>query len=409
MERLIYHIDVNNAFLSWEALKRLEEDPSSPDIRTIPSAICGDPAKRHGIILAKSPIAKQYHVTTAETIQSARKKCPNLQLFPARHSIYQEYSKRFHNLLQRYTDIREPFSIDEAFLDMTKTYHLFGTPTSTAYQIQKTILDELGFTVNVGISSNKLLAKMASDFEKPYKVHTLFPKELPDKFWPLPVNRLLFAGRSTCDKLKTLGIYTIGDLAHTDPVYLQPHLGKNGLVLHNYANGIDPSPVHAQKDQTKGYSNSITTHHDIIDAAEAKQILLTLCETVAHRMRKDQINASVVSVQIKNCFFEKQSKQATLLEPTNQTKLLYEQTCTLFDALWDQHTPIRLLGVHATKLSSAAFTQMNLFDRNTKQNEKLEQALDTIRDKFGASSVMRASCYHPHPRKEKEKKEDNSK
>lgn len=408
MERLIYHIDVNNAFLSWEALERLKENPSSTDIRTIPSAICGDPSKRHGIILAKSPIAKQYHVTTAETIQSAQKKCPNLQLFPARHSIYQEYSKRFHSLLQRYTDIKEPFSIDEAFLDMTKTYHLFGTTISTAYHIQKTILEKLGFTVNVGVSSNKVLAKMASDFEKPYKVHTLFPKELPDKLWPLPVERLLFAGHSTCQKLKTLGIYTIGDLAHTAPVYLQSHLGKNGLVLHNYANGIDPSPVQSQKDQAKGYSNSVTTDHDITDVKEAKQILLTLCETVAHRMRKDQINASVVSVQIKNCFFEKQSKQATLSESTNHTKLLYEQICTLFDALWDQRTPIRLLGVHATKLSSAAFTQMNLFDMNTNQNEKLEQALDTIRSKFGTTSIMRASCYHPHPKK-KENKEDNFK
>lgn len=399
MERLIYHIDVNNAFLSWEALERLKEDPTSTDIRTIPSAISGDPNKRHGIILAKSPIAKQYHVVTAETIQSARKKCPNLQLFPARHSVYQEYSKKFHNLLQRYTDVSEPFSIDEAFLDMTKTYHLFGSPVSTAYQIQKTIFEELGFTVNVGISSNKLLAKMASDFEKPYKVHTLFQDELLNKFWPLPIERLLFAGRSTCKKLKTLGIYTIGDLAHTNPAYLQPHLGKNGLQLHNYSNGIDPSPVQSQKEQPKGYSNSVTTDHDITDSTEAKQILLTLCETVAHRMRKDHVCAGIISIQIKNCFFQKQSKQTILLKPTNQTNLLYEQICTLFDALWDKRTPIRLLGVHATKLSSSAFTQMSLFGEEHSQNEKLEQALDTIRDKFGATSIMRASCYHPNPKK----------
>lgn len=400
MERLIYHIDVNNAFLSWEALERLKEDPTSTDIRTIASAICGDPSKRHGIILAKSPIAKQYHVSTAETIQNAQKKCPNLQLFPARHSVYQEYSKKFHSLLQRYTDISEPFSIDEAFLDMTKTYHLFGSPLSTAYHIQKTIFKELGFTVNVGISSNKLLAKMASDFEKPYKVHTLFPRELADKFWPLPIEQLLFAGRSTCEKLRTLGICTIGDLAHTDPVYLQPHLGKNGLQLHNYANGIDPSPVQAQKEQAKGYSNCVTTDHDITDNAEAKQILLTLCETVAHRMRKDHIHAGVISVQIKNCFFQKQSKQTVLLEPTNQTNPLYEQICMLFDALWDQHTPIRLLGVHATKLSSSEFTQMSLFDMDNTQNKKLEQAIDTIRSKFGTTSIMRASCYHSNSHKQ---------
>ena len=162
---------------------------------------------------------------------------------------------------------------------------------------------------------------------------------------------------------------------------------------------MDPSPVQSQKDQAKGYSNSVTTDHDITQSAEAKQILLTLCETVAHRMRKDHIHAGVISVQIKNCFFQKQSKQTVLLEPTNQTKVLYEQICTLFDALWDQRTPIRLLGVHATKLSSAEFTQMSLFDMDNKQNEKLDQAIDTIRNKFGATSIMRASCYHSKPRK----------
>lgn len=391
MERLIYHIDVNNAFLSWEALKRLEENPSSTDIRTIPSAICGDPTKRHGIILAKSPIAKQYHVTTAETIQSALKKCPALQLYPSRHALYQEYSNQFHHLLTQYSDCCEPFSIDEAFLDMTSSYHLFGDKITAAYHIQKTIYRTLGFTVNVGISTNKLLAKMASDFEKPYKVHTLFPDELPEKFWPLPIERLLFAGHATCEKLHKLGIHTIGELAHTDPTYLKPHLGKNGIVLHDYANGIDSSPVQQEQPDAKGYSNSITIDHDITDAVDAKHILLSLCETIGFRMRRDQVHASVISIQIKDCFFKKQSRQCSLTDATNSTQEIYQYCCRLFDLLWDQKTPIRLLGVHAGKLTSDHFSQLSLFDDANNQNEKLEQALDQIRTKYGNTSIMRAS------------------
>ena len=244
MERLIYHIDVNNAFLSWEALQRLQEDPTSIDIRTIPSAICGDPQKRHGIILAKSPLAKQYHISTAETIQSALKKCPQLQLYPSRYHVYQEFSQKFHTLLTHYTDCIEPFSIDEAFLDMTTSYHLFGNKITAAQSIQTAIYETLGFTVNIGISTNKVLAKMASDFEKPFKIHTLFPDEIAEKLWPLPIERLLFAGKSTCKKLTMLGISTIGDLANTEPSYLIPHLGKNGMQLYQYAwNRCFPCPT----------------------------------------------------------------------------------------------------------------------------------------------------------------------
>ena len=395
MERLIYHIDVNNAFLSWEALERLEEDPSSTDLRTIPSAICGDPAKRHGIILAKSPLAKKYGVTTAETIQSALRKCPNLQLFPSRHSVYEKHSERFHTLLQRYTDCCEPFSIDEAFLDMTSSYHLFGDKISCAYHMQNTIYKELGFTVNIGISTNKLLAKMASDFEKPFRVHTLFPHEIQEKFWPLPIERLLFAGKSTCATLHKFGIHTIGDLATSDPSWLRPHLGKHGEQLYSYANGIDPTPVQAEQADPKGYSNSITIDHDVTSSTEAKQILLSLCESVAYRLRKDEVYAGVLSVQLKDCFFRKHSRQS-LLEATNHTQDLFTLACQLFEQLWDHETPIRLIGIHVGKLSSGEFTQLNLFDDGEKErNQKLDQALDEIRNKFGSTSVIRASSLKP--------------
>lgn len=391
MERLIYHIDVNNAFLSWEALQRLQEDPTSIDIRTIPSAICGDPQKRHGIILAKSPLAKQYHISTAETIQSALKKCPQLQLYPSRYHVYQEFSQKFHTLLTHYTDCIEPFSIDEAFLDMTTSYHLFGNKITAAQSIQTAIYETLGFTVNIGISTNKVLAKMASDFEKPFKIHTLFPDEIAEKLWPLPIERLLFAGKSTCKKLKMLGISTIGDLANTEPSYLIPHLGKNGMQLYQYANGIDASPVQPERPDAKGYSNSITIDHDVTDTREAKQILLSLCETIGFRLRKDEKTATCLSVQLKDCFFKTKSKQCTLAEATNHSQKLYELACSLFDTLWDHHTPIRLLSVHATKLSNTSYQQLSLFDNEQSHHNNLDQALDQIRNKYGSDSIMRAS------------------
>lgn len=391
MERLIYHIDVNNAFLSWEALQRLQEDPTSIDIRTIPSAICGDPQKRHGIILAKSPLAKQYHISTAETIQSALKKCPQLELYPSRYHVYQEFSQKFHTLLTHYTDCIEPFSIDEAFLDMTTSYHLFGNKITAAQSIQTAIYETLGFTVNIGISTNKVLAKMASDFEKPFKIHTLFPDEIAEKLWPLPIERLLFAGKSTCKKLKMLGISTIGDLANTEPSYLIPHLGKNGMQLYQYANGIDASPVQPERPDAKGYSNSITIDHDVTDTREAKQILLSLCETIGFRLRKDEKTATCLSVQVKDCFFKTKSKQCTLAEATNHSQKLYELACSLFDTLWDHHTPIRLLSVHATKLSDTSYQQLSLFDNEQSHHNNLDQALDQIRNKYGSDSIMRAS------------------
>lgn len=391
MERLIYHIDVNNAFLSWEALQRLQEDPTSIDIRTIPSAICGDPQKRHGIILAKSPLAKQYHISTAETIQSALKKCPQLQLYPSRYHVYQEFSQKFHTLLTHYTDCIEPFSIDEAFLDMTTSYHLFGNKITAAQSIQTATYETLGFTVNIGISTNKVLAKMASDFEKPFKIHTLFPDEIAEKLWPLPIERLLFAGKSTCKKLKMLGISTIGDLANTEPSYLIPHLGKNGMQLYQYANGIDASPVQPERPDAKGYSNSITIDHDVTDTREAKQILLSLCETIGFRLRKDEKTATCLSVQLKDCFFKTKSKQCTLAEATNHSQKLYELACSLFDTLWDHHTPIRLLSVHATKLSDTSYQQLSLFDNEQSHHNNLDQALDQIRNKYGSDSIMRAS------------------
>lgn len=258
-ERLIFHIDVNSAFLSWECVYRLSQDPEALDLRTIPSAVGGDASMRHGIVLAKSPLAKKYGVTTGEPLAQARRKCPGLMVVPSRFDFYIKCSRRMMGLLEEYTPDHEKFSIDEIFLDMTETIHLFGEPLATACQIRERIKDELGFTVNIGISSNKLLAKMASDFEKPDRCHTLFPHEVPAKMWPLPIRELFFVGSAAQKKMEALGLHTIGQLAACDLELLKAHLGKRYAVLiHQYANGVDVDPVEERDPINKAYGNSVT-------------------------------------------------------------------------------------------------------------------------------------------------------
>ena len=390
---IIYHIDVNSAFLSWTACKILENDPSATDIRTIPSAICGDPTKRHGIILAKSTPAKKYGVVTAEPIQQALRKCPMLQLFPGDYHLYAERSYEFMELLRKYAPVVEPFSVDEAFCDMTGTEKLYGDPVAFAYKIKDEIRDTLGFTVNVGVSENWLLAKMASDFQKPDRVHTLFPEEVPTKMWPLPVEDLLFVGKSTSAALRKMGIRTIGDLANTDESILTARFKSMGNTMHRYANGVDVSSELSSVShdvERKGYSHSVTVPEDIIDAAKAKQVILALCETVAAKLRRDGVKAGTIAVGITDCEFSKSSKQAKLYSATDTTQKIYETSVQLFDELWD-HSPIRLLRVAATNLGNEA-EQINLFDMGKSEKlKKLDCAIDSIRNRYGDDSVMRAS------------------
>lgn len=394
MERVIFHIDVNNAFLSWEAHYRITELGEKLDLRTVASAIGGDEETRHGIIVAKSPIAKSYGVKTAETLNDARRKCPNLLIVPPRHEVYKEYSHKLLSLLQEYSDTIEKFSIDEAFVDMTAAFRQIDQdPIQTADQLRQTIRDRLGFTVNIGVSSCKILAKMASDFEKPDKVHSLFPDEIQKKMWPLPVGDLLFVGRSTRQHLYNLGIRTIGELAQFDRGIILSHLGKHGGLIHDYANGIDPSPVVSEAADAKGYGNSTTISHDVTDSAEAKKYLLSLCESVGARLRKDHVCAGVVAVSIKNNAFIKNSHQCTLASPTNATTEIYNHICRLFEECWDG-SPIRLLGVSTTKISSESMRQISLLDDwepgHYQRREKLDSAIDDIRRKFGENAIMRA-------------------
>lgn len=388
---LIFHIDVNSAYLSWESVRRLNQGETM-DLRTIPSIIGGDREKRHGIVLAKSTLAKKAGVQTGEPIVSALKKCPGLTIIPPDFDLYTETSDRFMEILKRYAPAVEQYSIDEAFLDMTGTQKLYGSYKKAAELIQNTIWKELGFTVNIGISVNKLLAKMASDFEKPNKIHTLFPEEIQKKMWPLPVRSLFFVGDSAERKLKELGIHTIGELAQSDPQLLAAHLKKHGQTLYQYANGLDTSDILHKEPLNKGCGNSVTLPHDVTDAEYARTILLSLTESVCARLRADGNRANTVTVQITYSNFVNKSRQCTLSASTNVTNELYGHVCTLFHQLWDAKTGIRLLGVQAGKISTEEYRQYNLFDRGRYEKlEKLDGAIDSIRSRFGEDAVKRAA------------------
>ena len=395
MKPIIFHIDVNSAFLSWEATYRMRELGETDDLRLIPSAVGGSEESRHGIVLAKSESAKKYGVTTGEPLVDARRKCPGLVTVPANFPVYVKYSNAMMKILEDYSPDIEQYSIDESFLDMTGTQKLFGPPIEAAHTIKDRIYNELGFTVNVGISTNKLLAKMASDFKKPNLVHTLFPEEVPTKMWPLPVSDLFFVGRQTAKRLYSLGIFTIGDLANTDKKIIQDNLKGHGEVIWEFANGIGDSmedvASRSRKPANKGYSNETTIAFDVTDRTLAKEILLSLTETVATRIRADKSYISVVSVYLVDNEFRHTSRQMTLDSATNVTNEIYQHVCLLFDQLWNGN-PIRLLGVQTSKATNEAHRQYSLFEtQNVEKLSKLDAAIDKIRNKYGEDSVMRAS------------------
>ncbi|MBQ9765731.1 MAG: DNA polymerase IV [Lachnospiraceae bacterium] len=392
VEKVIFHVDVNNAFLSWEAIYRLNVLGEECDLRTIPSAIGGDMSKRHGVILAKSTIAKQYNIKTGEPIVDALRKCPGLVIVKPNHDLYEEQSAKFLEILNKYSPVVEQYSIDEAFIDMTGMERLFGKPIEAAHALKDEVYNTLGFTVNVGISSNKLLAKMAGDFEKPNKVHTLFPDEIEKKMWPLPVGDLLFVGKASEKRLNSLGIRTIGELAKADIGVLRAVMKKQGETLYRYANGIDGDELEIEPEDNKGYGNSTTISFDVTDSYTAKRYLLRLSENVSARLRQDNVRAGEVSVTIKYYDLTKESHQGALETSTNITKEIYEAACRLFDELWEG-IPIRLLGVRAGKISHAgSMRQLSLFDNTDYEKlEKLDKAVDKIRGRFGNEAIKPAS------------------
>ena len=389
MEREILHVDVNNSFLSWTAVEKLKNGETL-DIRTIPSIIGGDETQRKGIVLAKSNIAKQFGIQTGEPIFFARKKCPNIQIFQSDFNVYRKYSNALYNLLLEYTDKIERYSIDECFLDLTGYIPKPRKLIDIAYEISKRAREELGFTVNIGVAPNKLLAKMASDFEKPNKVHTLYQEEIKTKMWILPVSELFMVGRRSLPKLQKMGIKTIGDLAKSDEKLLIKNFGKYGKMIWEYSNGIDNEEVNYIKEKPKNIGNSITLPYDYNDIEKIEEVLLALVEQVSYRLRNQEMFANVVNVQIKTNEFKVFSHQRKLDFATDSTKIIGKEAKKLLTEIYN-NTPIRLIGISVSGLVEKEERQISLFENveNEKQ-KKIDSVLDNIKEKYGYEAITRA-------------------
>lgn len=388
-ERTIFHVDVNSAFLSWSALKKLRDEPGSVDLRTIPSAVGGDVKTRHGIITAKSIPAKRYGIQTAEPVVKALQKCPQLVLVPPDFQTYHAYSRALMDILAQYSSLLQQMSIDEAYLDMSDRIAPGDREAAKmwARRIREQVKRELGFTVNVGISTNKLLAKMASDFEKPDRTHTLYPDEVPSKMWPLPIDSLHGCGKSTAQKLQLVGINTIGEAAASDPLLLQSILGqKSGAYIYNSANGINRSPVVAEREQAKSISNERTLSEDVDREnyhTNGIPVIRELAEKVASRMQKKGLSGQTVTFQVKSSEFDRYSRQTSLSEASDRAEeieaaalMLADRLLNGPDGLFEAGMTIRLIGVGVSRLTEKQIHQMDLFewaDRNLEEEKRKEE------------------------------------
>lgn len=383
---------MNSAYLSWSAVSDLLSDPEHVDLRTIPSVIGGDRESRHGVVLAKSIPAKVYNIKTGEPIAQALRKCPFLVIEPPNHTLYNEYSKKLMAVLTTFSPDIEQLSIDECFMNFTPIAHQYSSPLHAATLIKDRIYEELGFTVNIGISSNRLLAKMASDFKKPNLVHTLFPNEIKEKMWPLPLGELYMAGQSSVKTLHNLGIHTIGELALTSPKLIELHLKSHGRLLWQYANGIDDTPVMTEQSELKGIGNSTTLSFDATTNEEIIHVLLSLAEQVSKRLRTSKQLAGMISVEIKYNDFSSVSHQMQLSTPANTTEQIYKYACILLSELWNRN-PVRLLGIRTSKLTNEDEpVQMSLFETTTNEKQlKAEKAIDSIKNRFGNDAIVRGS------------------
>ena len=392
-DRIIFHIDVNNAFLSWTAVLLLKKGYRQ-DIRKIPSIIGGDEKQRRGIVLAKSPIAKKFGIKTAETIYSAKKKCPQLQNFSPNYSWYYKKSNELYNYLCNYTPLIERYSIDECFLDMTGTNYLYNDYEQLAYKIKNDIKEKFGYTVNVGIGNNKLCAKMASDFEKPDKVHTLYKEEIKNKLWPLPVGDLFMVGKRSSELLNKLNIITIEQLANTDYKKLERYFKNQAKYLKEAAMGIDDTKVEPRSSKTTSISISETLPYDYTEEEKLKEILFRQTEEVTRQLRKQKQYTRTVAVIYKNDQFNNYSSQAKLKNPTNNTKEIYKLVIEIFKKSYKKD-PIRLIGVRLADLSSTKESQLTLFDDNEnddiEKDNEIQKTIDNINEKFGKSLIAPAS------------------
>lgn len=394
MKRIILHIDVNNAFLSWTAIDRLHQGETI-DIRSRYAVIGGDESARRGVVLAKSNLCKVKGVVTGETIYSARKKCPYLEVYPANHQLYRVFSDQMYQYLLNYTNVIERYSIDECFLDYTYSIQLFGDPISIAYKIKEDIKNKLGFTVNVGIGNNKVEAKMASDFSKPDKVHTLFDEEISSKMWPLPIQDLFMLGKASSRLLQEMGIQTIGQLAKTDVHFLLKKFKSHGKLMWEFANGIDHSEVSYLDHDAKSISSSTVLPYNYSNREECFKVLKSLTLEVGKKLRDSQMFAQNVSIWIKYSNFVKVSKQMVLENAIHTDQDIYRYATTLFDKLWNKDNTIRGLCVGVGNLSNGHDRQLSLFDmekasENHEKDDKLQKALDKIRKKYGDDKILYA-------------------
>lgn len=400
MNRYIMHIDVNNAFLSWTAVEFLKNGVKE-DIRLIPAVIGGDEATRHGVVLAKSNIAKQFGIKTGETIYQAKKKCPKIRIFPTKHALYEQYSNRLYNLLLTYTNKIERFSIDECFIDFSDIIKSRKDFLKLANEISVKIKKELLFTVNIGLSDNKILAKMASDFEKPDKIHTLYKEEIQEKIWQLPIEELFMVGKKSSEKLRSIGIAKIGELATSNPKMITKRFGKFGTMIWENANGLNNDQVIYEEETPKSIGNSVTLPKDCTDINELNKILLSLSEKVGYRIRKYGLKASTVGIQIKTNEFLKYSHQKTLNKPTSNTQEIYNTAKELLKKL-HKNQPIRLVGVKLDNLTDNEFNQISMFEQSIKKekNSKLDNVIDNIKDKYGYDSITLGTIMNIHEYKD---------
>ena len=401
MAPIIFHIDVNSAYLSWTAVEQLKNG-ATVDLREIPAIIGGDQKSRHGVVLAKSPAAKRYGIRTGEPVANAFRKCPNLAMYPPDHKMYREKSRRLMEYLRTFTKEIEQVSVDECYMDFTGIAGRYHSPVDGAAEIKDGIRDKFGFTVNIGISTNKLLAKMASDFEKPDRIHTLYPEEIKEKMWPLPIGELYMAGRSSVEVLKKLEINTIGDLAQADLKLIMLHLKSHGKMLWEFANGIGTSDVQSEPDEAKGIGNSTTLSEDAATIEEVTPVFERLAQSVGSRLKKAEKKAGMVSMEIKYYDFRTVSHQIQLDKPSNDPEVLKETACSLFLEVWSGE-PVRLLGIRTSKLSDeTAPEQLSIFDielpkEPDEKHKRLKKAMDEINGKFGEGAVMKASLMPKKP------------
>ena len=401
MAPIIFHIDVNSAYLSWTAVEQLKNG-AAVDLREIPAIIGGDQKSRHGVVLAKSPAAKRYGIRTGEPVANAFRKCPNLAMYPPDHKMYREKSRRLMEYLRTFTKEIEQVSVDECYMDFTGIADRWNSPVDGAVEIKDGIKARFGFTVNIGISTNKLLAKMASDFEKPDRIHTLYPEEIKEKMWPLPIGELYMAGKSSVEVLKKPEINTIGDLAQADLKLITLHLKSHGKMLWEFANGIGTSVVQSEPDEAKGIGNSTTLSEDAATIEEVIPVFERLAQSVGGRLKKAGKKAGMVSMEIKYYDFSTTSHQIQLDKPTNTPEVLKETACSLFLEVWNGE-PVRLLGIRTSKLSDeSAPEQLSIFDieipkEPDEKHKRLKKAMDEINGKFGEGAVMKASLMPKKP------------